>query len=91
MAWVEPVGRGNLVAFTSVYVGSTAMIAAGYDRTNPYCVGVVQLEDGPMISAQILGLPAGQPEQIAIGTPLTVAFIDRGEGEAKRTFLAFEA
>ncbi len=44
-----------------------------------------------MISAQILVLDATQPDLDAIGTPLTVNFIERGEEEAKRAFLAFEA
>ena len=91
MEWVELSGKGELAAFTAVYIGPNAMIAAGYDRKNPYMTGVVKLEEGPMISAQILGLDAAQPDINAIGTPLTVTFIDRGEEEAKRTFLAFEA
>ena len=91
MAWVEVSGKGKLAAFTAVYIGPNAMIAAGYDRKNPYMTGVVQLDEGPMISAQILGLDAAQPEVGSIGTPLKVAFIERGEEEAQRTFLAFEA
>lgn len=91
MAWVEVSGKGKLAAFTAVYIGPNAMIEAGYDRKNPYLTGVVQLEEGPMISAQILGLDAVQPDVSAIGTPLTVSFIERGEEEGKRTFLAFEA
>ena len=67
-----------------------AMIEAGYDRENPYCVGIVELEDGSRISAQILGVDAAQPERIAIGTLLKVSFIERGTGEQKKTFLAFE-
>jgi len=89
MEWVELSGKGELAAFTAVYIGPNAMIAAGYDRKNPYLTGVVKLEEGPMISAQILGLNAAQPEISHIGTPLTVTFIERGE-EEKRTFLAFE-
>ena len=91
MAWVEMDGRGELVAFTTVHIAPTAMIEAGYGRKNPYCVGIVELKDGPRISAQILGVDAGQPETIAIGTPLQVAFIERGEGDARRTYLAFSA
>jgi uncharacterized OB-fold protein len=90
MAWVEVSGKGELAAFTAVYIGPNAMIEAGYDRKNPYLTGVVKLEEGPMISAQILGLDAAQPEISHIGTPLTVTFIERGEEEEKRTFLAFE-
>ena len=90
MAWVEASGRGKLVAFTTIHIAPTAMIKAGYGRDNPYCAGVVQLDEGPRVSAQILGLDATHPEQITIGAPLNVAFVERGEGEERRTFLAFE-
>lgn len=91
MEWVELSGKGELAAFTAVFIGPNAMIEAGYDRKNPYMSGIVKLEEGPFISAQILGLDAATPDINAIGTPLTVQFIDRGEGEGKRTFLAFAA
>jgi len=90
MELVELTGRGTLLAFTIVYVGTSAMVSAGYNRQNPYCVGVVQLAEGAKISAQILGVDVLHPEQIQIGMPLKATFIERGEGEAKKTFLAFE-
>jgi uncharacterized OB-fold protein len=90
MEWVELSGQGKLVAFTIIYIAPSAMIAAGYDRKNPYCVGVVELAEGPKVSAQILGVDVLHPEQIQIGMPLKATFIERGEGEAKKTFLAFE-
>jgi uncharacterized OB-fold protein len=90
MEWVEMSGRGKLLAFTTVHIAPTAMIEAGYDRKNPYCVGIVQLDDGPAISAQILGVDPTRPGEITIGTPLKVAFVERGEGEERRTYLAFE-
>jgi uncharacterized OB-fold protein len=90
MSWVELSGRAELRAFTAVSIATTAMIEAGYGRDNPYCAGIVQLDEGPSMSAQILGVDPSQPETIRIGTPLRVAFIDRGEGEGKNSFLAFE-
>jgi uncharacterized OB-fold protein len=90
MEWVEMSGEGELLAFTTVHIAPTAMIEAGYDRKNPYCTGIVQLAEGPAISAQILGLDPNNPQEIQIGTPLRVAFVERGEGEQARTFLAFE-
>lgn len=89
MVWVEVSGKGKLAAFTSVFIGPTAMIEAGYDRTKPYMTGIVQLDEGPLISAQILGLDAAQPDVRAIGTTLTASFVGRGEGENKRTYLVF--
>jgi len=90
MELIELSGRGTLLGFTIVYVGTSPMVAAGYDRKNPYCVGVVQLAEGAKISAQILGVDVLHPEQIKIGMPLQVKFIERGEGENRKTFLAFE-
>ncbi len=91
MEWVELSGQGTLAAFTAVFIGPTAMVEAGYDRKNPYISGVVQLAEGPKISAQILGLDATHPNVTMIGTPLTATFIQRGEGEAQRVYLAFQA
>ncbi|PID86765.1 MAG: hypothetical protein CSB13_02820 [Chloroflexi bacterium] len=91
MEWVELSGAGELSAFTAVFIGPTAMIEAGYNRNNPYMSGIVKLAEGPFVSAQILGLDAASPDINAIGTPLTVQYIDRSEGEEKRTFLAFTA
>jgi uncharacterized OB-fold protein len=91
MEWTEVSGRGKLLAFTTVHIAPTAMIEAGYDRKNPYCTGIVQLEEGPAISAQIVGVDPARPEEIEIGTPLRIAFVQRGEGENERTYLAFEA
>jgi len=90
MEWVEFKGTGKLEGYTIVYIGSTAMIAAGYDRKNPYCVGIVKLDEGPMISGLILGVDVFHPETIKVGTPFKAAFVDRGEGESKKSFLAFE-
>jgi uncharacterized OB-fold protein len=89
MAWIEMSGDGELVAFTTVHIALTAMIEAGYGRNDPYCAGVVALDEGPSISAQILGVDETQPQEIAIGTPLHVDFVERGEGDDQRTYLAF--
>ena len=90
LTWIEFSGKAKLAAFTSIYIAPTAMIEAGYGRDNPYLAGVVELDEGVRISAQILGLDAKRPEDIKIGIPLQAEFIERGEGE-KKTFLAFRA
>lgn len=90
MEWVELSGRGKLAAFTSVYIGTSAMIDAGYDRSNPYIAGIVELEEGPRISAQIVGVDSLRPEIEWIGRPVRASFIERGEGDKRRAYLAFE-
>lgn len=87
--WIEFTGKAKLTAFTSIYIAPTVMIEAGYGRDNPYLAGVVELEEGVKISGQILGLDARKADEVEIGTPLTVEFVERGEGEAKKTALAF--
>jgi uncharacterized OB-fold protein len=91
LTWVELSGKAKLAAFTSIYIAPTAMIEAGYGRDKPYLAGVVELEEGVKISAQILGLDASKPEEVKIGTRLRAEFVERREGEKKKTFLAFRA
>ena len=90
MEWFEFNGRGNLVAFTTVHIAPTAMIEAGYGRDNPYCVGVVQVDEGPSISAQIIGVDSGKPETITLGTTLKAAFAERGRDGTQHTALVFK-
>ena len=89
MEWIELKGHGTLTAYTVIAVGPTFMIAEGYDRKNHYCSGIVQLEEGPRMSARIIGVDVKKPDTIKIGAPLEVDFLERGEGESKKTFLAF--
>jgi len=90
MEWAQMKGKGKLVAFTCIAVGPPYMIKEGYDRQHPYCSGVVELEEGVRVVARIEGVNTNKPETIKIGTPLTVQFLHRGEGENLKTFLAFK-
>ena len=83
-------GSGELVAYTVIFVPPVNMADAGYSAQNPYCVGIVKLEEGPRVSAQILNVDLEHPEKIEIGTPLEMTTITRGAGEDQATFLAFK-
>ncbi|HEX78368.1 MAG TPA: Zn-ribbon domain-containing OB-fold protein [Dehalococcoidia bacterium] len=85
MEWVQLKGRGKLAAFTCIAVGPTFMGQQGFGRDNPYCTGIVELEEGPRISAHILGVDAQHPETIQIGTPMIMDPVEWQE----KTFLAF--
>jgi uncharacterized OB-fold protein len=89
MEWAAQPVEGTLMAFTTIHIAPSAMIAAGYGRDHPYCSGIVRLENGLSISAQIVGVEAEQPEAIQIGAPVRVEFLERGEGDSKKTVLAF--
>ena len=90
MEWVELAGRGKLAAFTCISVGPPSMMAQGYNRKNPYCSGVVALEEGARVDARIEGVDTHKPETIKVGTPMKVKYLHRGEGETATTYLAFE-
>ena len=90
LVWSEVGGAGVLAAFTSVYVGPTFMNDEGFSRDRPYCTGIVELKGGARISARILDIDAADAAGIAIGTPMEIAFVERGEGEEAVTYLAFK-
>ena len=88
MVWEELDGRGLLIAFTAIHIAPTAMLNAGYSMQNPYITGIVKLAEGPAISAQIIGANATKPQDIQIGSPVQVAFIEHNGSE--HMALAFE-
>jgi uncharacterized OB-fold protein len=90
MEWIEMKGKGKLAAFTCIAIGPPFMTKEGYDRKHPYVSGVVELEEGLKVVARIEGVDGSKPETIKIGTPLTVEFLHRGEGENLTTFLGFK-
>jgi uncharacterized OB-fold protein len=89
MEWMELSGKGSLVSFTAISVGSAFMMQSGFDRNNPYVTGVVEVEEGARISALILGVDAKNPETIKVSAPVQVEFVELGPEGAKKTVLAF--
>jgi len=91
MDWIELSGKGKLAAYTSVYIGPSFMNERGYGRDKPYLTGIVELEEGPRISARLLGLDPENPSKIKIGTPLVYSGIEIGDGDGNSIQLAFKA
>jgi len=90
MELVEIIGKGRLLTFTCIYVAPPFMIKQGFGRENPYCVGVVELDNELKVPARIEGVDSKRPETIKIGIPLLVYFIHCDENNQKRTYLAFK-
>jgi uncharacterized OB-fold protein len=84
----ELAGRGVLIAFTVVHIAPTFMVDAGYGPQQPYVTGIVKLEEGPAISAQITGVVPEKPDTIDIGAPVQVVFLQREGSDHKA--LAFQ-
>ncbi len=90
MQWVKMKGKGRLAAFTCINIPPPFMIAQGYNRKNPYCTGVVELEEGARVDARIEGVDCAKPEDIKVGMPLKVKYLHREAEETRETYLAFE-
>lgn len=90
MQWADMSGAGKLAGFTLISIGPSFMREEGYDRKNPYYVGVVELDEGARVDARIEGFDPAAPDDIKIGTPVKALFLHRGTETDPRTFLAFE-
>jgi len=90
MEWVEFNGTGKLAAFTIITIAPPYMVKEGFNRNNPYVVGVVELEEGVKTVARIVGVDARQPEYIKVGTPLKAEFHEKRGGTETQTLLAFK-
>lgn len=85
--WRQFSGKAQLSTFTCISVVPDAMASKGYGRNNPYCSGIVTLEEGPRISAQILGVDAANPQNIRTGQALV---LNLGELDPERPALVFQ-
>ncbi len=89
LEWVELKGKGTLESFTCTAVGTPFMAAQGYSAENPYCVGIVKLEEGASVVALIDGVDGNAPEQIEIGMPLEARFTRPEEEGIGKEYLVF--
>ena len=83
MQWIRLQGKGRLAAFTVISVPPSAMLQEGFGRPHPYCSGIVELFEGPRISARILGVDALRPENIRLGLPLVLEVLRNSAGDPK--------
>ena len=78
-------GKGEIVTYTIIHVGPE-----NFEEQVPYPIAIIKLEEGPMVSAQLVGVDASNPDTIKIGMPLKVKFLENElKGETK-TDLGFE-
>ena len=72
MEWHEFSGMARLSTFTCISIVPVNMSKKGYGRDNPYCTGIVTLEEGPRLSARIIGVDASNPQDIKTGMDLVL-------------------
>ncbi len=76
MEWHPFSGKAKLSTFTCISIVPVAMAEKGYGRDNPYCSGIVTLEEGPSISARITGVDGANPQSIETGMDVVLDLED---------------
>ena len=71
--WFTASGRATLYSYVINH-----RAAPGFADDAPYAIAVVQLEEGPRMMSNIIGLPA-TPEALVLDMPLEVTFEPRGD------------
>ena len=86
MEWHQFGGKAKLNTFTCISIVPVAMAAKGYGRDNPYCTGIVTLEEGPRISARITGVDGSNPQSIKTGMDVVLDLEDLDEESPSLAF-----
>ena len=73
VTWVTVSGRGRLHTYVINH-----RPAPGFEDEAPYAIAVVELEEGPRMMANIVGVP-NTPDELELDMPLEVRFESRGE------------
>lgn len=67
--WKELSGRGKIRSFTVIHIAS-----ATHAADTPFVIAIVGLEEGPSITARLVGVDPLKPEDIKIGTSVIADF-----------------
>ncbi|MBB2919335.1 Zn-ribbon domain-containing OB-fold protein [Cupriavidus alkaliphilus] len=73
LTWVRASGRARLYSYVINH-----MAMPGWAGDTPYVIAIVELEEGPRIMTNLVGVPA-DPAKLRLDMPLQVAFEVRGE------------
>lgn len=93
--WVEMSGNGRIAAYSCIGVGTKFFVDKGYSMKKPYCFSVIELDEGAMISGQLVGIDEVElqktPPKEVVGKPVKATFLETPlEGDEPRVDLGFE-
>jgi len=71
--WFTASGRATLYSYVISH-----RPAPGFEGEAPYAIAVVQLDEGPRMMTNIVGVP-NTPEELVLDMPLRVTFEQRGD------------
>ena len=71
-SWMKASGRASLYTYAIVHRSPHP----GYASEAPFVTAIVELEEGPRMPTNIVGVDDPAPEKLTIGMPLEVTFED---------------
>lgn len=71
-AWIEASGRGHIYSYSITYGG----VGGEYAEATPYVLAYVELEEGPRMLTNIVGLDEDEFELLEIGQPVKLTFTE---------------
>ena len=74
-SWVKASGRATLHTYAIVHRAAHP----GFREDTPFVAAIVELEEGPRMATNVVGIPEPSPEAVTIGMPLEVTFEDISE------------
>jgi len=74
LSWEQASGHGRLVAMTRMAMVSPDLATEGFGGDRPYCIGVVELDEGPRVVARLDQGEPDAPAGLEIGQDLQVDF-----------------
>ncbi|MSQ40235.1 MAG: hypothetical protein EXR55_00930 [Dehalococcoidia bacterium] len=98
MTWMQLEGEGKVLGFTSIAITPTSMTYRGYGRTNPSVTALVELKEGPCISARLEGVDSRDLEKsVKVGMSVQADFLSedtarmglRGRASGRQVTLVF--
>ena len=89
MEWRQLQGEGTVIGATAIAVVPTAMAARGFGRNNPYVSAVIELKEGPTITARVQTADTSEGLPVEVGTRMRADFVEETVGDAKRVTLVF--
>ncbi len=72
VSWVQVSGRATLHSYVINH-----RPVPGWEDDGPYAIAIVELEEGPRMATNIVGIP-NTPEDLVLDMPLQVCFEEQG-------------
>ena len=73
--WKPVSGRATLFSYTIVRRAASPALAADL----PYVLAIVELEEGPHMTGNVVGIPV---EEVVVGMPLELTMVAVGDGQS---------